>query len=713
MSNNLNFTRREFIKVASVAGGGLALGFYLPTKEDLLVTAPPNGNTFAPNAWLKIDTDGITTITVARSEMGQGVRTALPMIVAEELEADWSKVRLAFALADPKTYGDMTTGGSTSVRGSWETLRQAGATAREMLITAAAQNWHVDRATCRAENGEVIHPPSGRRAMYGQLVENAAKLPVPTEVSLKAPKDFRFLGKSIARLDTPEKVYGRAIFGLDVKVPGMLIAMVERCPVFGGKVKSFNAAKALAIKGVKQVIEIPRGVAVVAESTYAAMQGREALSITWDEGTNAKLSSASISQMFEEKSKQEGKVARKEGDVAAALATAARKIAAVYEVPFLAHAPMEPMNCVADIRADRAEIWAPTQAPQWAQSAVAEVTKLPLEKIKVHTTLLGGAFGRRLMPDFVREAAQISKIVGAPVQLVWTREDDMRHDFYRPASYHRFVAGIDKNNQLVAWTHRLVAPSISVQLFGEQDQQTYPDAIDGAAQLPYHIPNILVDYVMANTAVPIGWWRSVYNTQNAFVNESFLDEIAAAVGVDPYEFRRRLLPENSRLFGVLELAANKAGWGKPPLAGRSRGIACHACFGSFFAEVAEVSVDNAGKLRVHKVVCALDCGPIVHPGIIASQVEGAIALGLSAALKGEITIDKGRVQQGNFDDYPLLSFDEMPEVEVHILSSTATQGGIGEPGLPPIAPAVCNAIFAATCKRIRRLPIRAEDLRRS
>jgi isoquinoline 1-oxidoreductase beta subunit len=605
----------------------------------------------------------------------------------------------------------MTTGGSTSVRTSWERLRKAGATAREMLIATAMQTWNVDRATCRAEKSAVIHVPSGRRLSYGELVEKAANLPVPENAPLKDPKDFRLIGQNIPRLDTPEKVYGSAMFGIDMKVPDMLVAMVERCPVFGGKVKNFDAAKALAIKGVRQVIAIPSGIAVVADSTYAAMQGREALAITWDEGTHAGLSSESIHKMFEEKSRQQGVAARQEGDTATALASAAKKLEAVYEVPFLAHAPMEPMNCIADVRRDGAEIWVPSQAPQWAQRTVAEIAQLPLEKIKVHTTLLGGGFGRRLMWDFVAEAAHISKAVGAPVKVVWTREDDMHHDFYRPASYHRLAAGIDDDGQLVAWTHRIVAPSISAQVFGERNQQNRPDAVDGAAQLPYLIPNVLVDYVMANTAVPVGWWRSVYNSQNPFANECFLDEIAHAAGADPFELRRRLLPENSRLRGVLEHAAIAACWSQPPAKGRGRGVACHFSFGSFFAQVAEVSVDNAGHVRVHRIVCALDCGPIVHPDLIQSQVESAIAFGLSAALKGEITIDKGRVQQSNFDDYPMLTMDEMPEVEVHIIPSTEAQGGIGEPGLPPVAPAVCNAIFAATGKRLRRLPIRAADLR--
>jgi isoquinoline 1-oxidoreductase beta subunit len=469
----------------------------------------------------------------------------------------------------------------------------------------------------------VIHVSSGRRLAYGQLVETAAKLPVPTDVPLKEPKNFRIVGRSLPRLDTKEKIEGRAIFGSDIKLPGMLVAMVERCPVFGGKVKSFDAAKTLAIPGVRQVLQIASGVAIVADSTWAAMQGRKALTITWDEGAEAELTSKHIRTMFEEKRKQEGVVVRKEGDVISALAKAAKKLEAVYEVPFLAHATMEPMTCVAQVRPDEAEIWAPTQTPQWAQDAVAGVTGLPAEKVKVHTMLLGGGFGRRLMPDFAVEAAQISKAIDAPVKVVWTREDDMRHDFYRPASYHRLTAGINASGQLVTWTHRVVAPSIMAQLF-PQGNQRQPDAVDGAAQLPYSVPNILVDYVMVNTAVPVGWWRSVYHSQNAFVNECFLDEIAAAMGADPYEFRRRLLPNGSRLRGALELAADKAGWVKPLAKGRARGIACHASFGSFFAEVAEVSVDKTGKVRVHKVVCALDCGPVVNPDTIAAQIEGAI-----------------------------------------------------------------------------------------
>jgi isoquinoline 1-oxidoreductase beta subunit len=709
MRDSLNLTRRDFIKVVSVAGGGLALGFYLPAEDDARATQPSDA--FTPNAWLRVDTNGDTTITVARAELGQGVRTALPMIVAEELEADWQKVRLEFALAHPDKYGDMTTGGSTSVRRSYETLRKAGATAREMLISAAAQTWEVDRSACRAEKGAVIHTPSERNLSYAQLVEKAAKLPVPANVTLKDPKDFRLLGKSLPRLDTPEKVHGSAVFGIDVKLPDMLIATVAHCPVFGGKAKSFDARAAQAIKGVRQVVEIPTGIAVVADSTYAALQGYEALAVVWDEGAHADLSSASIHAMFEQKSQSEGKPVRQEGDAVAALASAVRKLEAIYELPFLAHAPMEPMNCVAHVQSDRAEIWVPTQSPQWTQSEVAGALALPQEKVTVHSTLVGGGFGRRLMPDFAVEAAQIAKAARAPVKMMWTREEDMQHDFYRPASYHRMTAGIDGSRTVTTWRHQLVAPSISAQLSGEQEEQRRPDAVDGAAQLPYQIPNILVDYVMANTAVPVGWWRSVYNTQNAFVNECFLDEIAAAVGIDPYEFRLGLLPADSRLRGVLQLAAEKAGWRKQPAPGRGRGLACHASFGGYVAQIAEVSVEEMSRVRVHRMVCAFDCGPIVHPDLIAAQVEGAVVMALSAAMKGQITIAKGRVAESNFDDYPLLTFDEMPEVEVHILPSTATQGGVGEPGLPPVAPAVCNAIFAAIGKRIRRLPIRPEDLR--
>ncbi len=723
MNSTLAPTRRDFIKVVSVAGGGLLLGFYLPSNEELLAAEPVPATAFAPNAWLRIDVDGTVTITVAKSEMGQGVRTSLPMIVAEELEADWQKIRIEPALTDPQ-YGDMGTGGSTSVRESWLPLRKAGAAAREMLVTAAAQTWGVERTTCRAEKGAVVHVPSGRRLTYGQLVEAGAKLPVPADPPLKEPKDYHLIGTRVRRLDTPEKADGRAGFGMDVKVPGILVATVARCPVFGGKVKSFDATRAMAVKGVRHVVEVPAaaGVAVAADSTWAAMKGREALAITWEEGPSAGLDSATIHRRFEEEGKKAKAdvVARSEGDAAAALAGAAKKLEAVYEFPFLAHATMEPMNCTADVHKDSAEIWAPTQSPQWAQGEVAKLLGLPPDKVKVHTTLLGGGFGRRAMPDFAVEATHVSKAVGAPVKVVWTREDDMQHDFYRPASFHRVTAGIDASGQLVAWSHRLVAPSVLAQIFGIQPKAGEADAADGAAELLYVVPNILVDYVMVNTAVPAGWWRSVYNSQNPFVNECFLDEVAAAAGKDPYELRRQLLKEGSRLRGVLELAATKAGWGKPlpapPAAGparHGRGIACHFSFGTYIAQVAEVSVAKEGTVRVHRVVCAVDCGRFVNPDIIEAQMESGIVYGLTAALNGAITIEKGRVQQSNFHDYEMLRMDEMPLIEVHIVPSKEAPGGIGEPGTPPIAPAVANAVFAATGKRIRRLPIRAEDLRQA
>ncbi|MBI5463467.1 MAG: xanthine dehydrogenase family protein molybdopterin-binding subunit [Ignavibacteriales bacterium] len=697
-------TRREFVKVVSIAGGGLVLGFYLPSKEEALLPEMVPTTSLAPNAWLRVDRNGIVTVTVARSEMGQGVQTSLPMIVAEELEADWSSVRIEPAVVDPK-YGDMTTGGSRSIRSNWLPLRKAGATAREMLVAAAADTWKVDRATCRAENGAVLHPTTNRKLSFGQLAEKAALLPVPSDPPLKKPDQFRIVGRSVPRLDSVEKVKGNAIFGIDMTLPDMLVAVIARCPTLGGKVKSFDASKALAVTGVRQVLQVESGIAVVAESTWAAMRGREMLSVAWDEGPNNTLSSADIEKIFEEKSKQEGLAVRKEGDTAAAFTSAAKRLSAIYTVPFLAHATMEPMNCLVHVRETEAEVWAPTQSPQWSQRAVAGVAGLPLEKVKIHTTLLGGGFGRRLMWDYTAEAAEVSKRIGRPVKVVWNREDDMQHDYYRPASYHRMEGALDSEGRLTSWAHHVVAPSISAQLFPNQPRQGPPDAVDGAAQLPYAVPNILIDYVMANTPVPIAWWRSVYNSQNPFANECFIDEVAVAAAKDPYEFRLQLLPPASRLRAVLELAATKAGWGKALPSGKGRGIACHACFGSFIAQVAEVSIKKEGSVKVDRIICAVDCGQVVNPDTVKAQIEGGVIFGLTAALKGEITIKQGRVQQSNFDDYELLRFDETPTVEVHIRTSAEEPTGIGEPGVPPVAPAVCNAIFAATGKRIRRLPI--------
>jgi isoquinoline 1-oxidoreductase subunit beta len=696
-------SRRDFLKLISTTGAGLAIGVFTWDQHAL---ASDSEQELAPNAWLAIDSAGIVTVWVGRAEMGQGVRTSMPMLVAEELEADWSRIRVEQALADPK-YGNMVTGGSQSVRGSWKPLREAGAAAREMLISAAALEWGVDRSTCFASNGEIIHKPTGRKLGYGKLAGKAARLPIPEHPPLKEPRDFRFIGKRMPRLDTAGKISGTAHFGIDTTVPGMLTATIERSPVIGGSVKKYDATKALSVPGVRKVVEVPSGIAVLADTTWAALQGREKLQVEWNEGPNADLSTESIHAMFVEKSATQGSVMRTEGDVAKALAAAARRLDATYELPFLAHATLEPMNCIAHVRADAIEIWAPSQSPLVARGAVAEAMKVPFERVTLHPTLVGGGFGRRLWPDWVVEATMVSKAAGAPVKVVWTREDDMKNDFYRPASYHRLSAGIDAQGTLSAWQHRVVAPSITAQLMPQESREEQErDAVDGAVGLPYATPNLLVDYVMANSAVPILWWRSVYNSQHAFVNESFLDEIAALAGKDPFEYRRSLLPKDSRLRGVLELAAERAGWGKPLPPGMGRGIACHFCFSSYVAHVAEVSVSKEGKVRVHRVVSAVDCGRVVNPDGVVSQIEGGVLFGLTAASYGEITIAKGRIQQSSYDTYKLMQYDEIPEIEVHIQASDADPSGVGEPGVPPIAPAVCNAIFAATGKRVRKLPIR-------
>jgi isoquinoline 1-oxidoreductase beta subunit len=714
MATITKVSRRDFLKVTGVAGTGLVLGFHLPLAgcghEEL--SASVDG--FMPNAWLRIDPDGEVTLWVHRPDMGQGTRTSLPMILADELEVEWPKFQRQQADAAPmEVYSSQTAGGSTSIRTSWARLRQAGATGRAMLISAAAAEWSVEPASCRAYASTIIHDPSGRRLSYGELAEKAAALPVPEDPPLKDPKDFRIIGKPLPRLDHPARVRGEAVFGIDVRVPGMLYACVARCPVFGGSVTTYDGAAAKAVEGVRDVVEIETGVAVVADSTWTAMKGREALKPQFDPGPAAELSSASIARLFDERQKDPGIATREDGDPDAALASAARTFEAVYEVPYLSHSPLEPMNCTADVREDHCEIWAPTQAPQWGQQAAAEITGLPLERIALHVTLSGGAFGRRLIQDFVREAVQISKAVAAPVKLIWTREDDTHHGWYRPASRHLMSAGLDALGRVVAWKHRVVAPSIAATVSGADERAAAYEATDGAANLPYAIPNIRVDYCMANTAVPVCWLRSVYNTQTPFANECFLDELIHAIGKDPYEFRMELLQDHPRHKGVLELAATNAGWGEPLPEGRYRGIAVHYSFYTYVSQVAEISVNDDGTVKVHRVVCAVDCGRVVNPDGVTAQMEGGIVMGLTAALKGAITIEDGRVVQSNFHDYPLLVISEMPEIEVHLVTSTENPTGVGEPGLPPIAPALANAIFAATGKRIRRLPIRPEDLRKT
>ena len=701
--------RREFLEAAGVAGAGLVIGFHLPAggrNGARAAAAAP----FAPNAWLRIGADESVLVVVDRSEMGQGVTTSLPMLLAEELEADWSKIRIESAPADKAyinpMFGMQGTGGSTSVRAAFTPLRKAGAAAREMLVSAAAETWGVDKAACRAEKGAVIHTPSNRRLSFGALAAKAATVPLPHDVPLKDPKDWKILGTRVKRLDSPAKVDGSAVFGIDVKAPGLLVAVVARSPVFGGKVQSFDAAKAKSVPGVKHVVQISSGVAVVADGYWSAKKGRDALTVTWDEGPTASASSATISQLFAQKAGHAGAVARHDGDAQAALPGAAAKLDAAYELPFLAHATMEPMNCTAHVRTDGVDIWAPTQFQTGAQGLGAGIGGVPPEKVRVHTTYLGGGFGRRFELDFIQEALETSKATGAPVKVIWSREDDIRNAQYRPACFHQMQAGLDASGQPVAWTHRVVGPSIMARVFPDTVKNGLDgEAVEGGIEMPYSVPNVHVDYVLTDTGIPVGFWRSVNNSYNGFVVESFIDELAQAAKKDPYEFRRDLLGKAPRHLGALNLAATKADWGTPLPAGRARGIAVFKSFDSYVAEVAEVSLGSDGAPRVHRVVCAVDCGPVVNPDIVEAQMQSAIVYGLTAALWGEITIDKGRVQQSNFHDYRMLRLAEMPVVEVHIVPSSEAQGGVGEPGTPPIAPAVCNALFALTGKRIRKLPI--------
>jgi isoquinoline 1-oxidoreductase subunit beta len=716
MSSPSSITRRDFVETSA----GLILAFSIgPAAASIRLggVAP-----FAPNAWLRIDTDGIVTLTLDRSEMGQGAQTGLAIILAEELDADWSNVRLGSMPENPAGWSRrMRTGGSRAIRDSWAELRKAGATARALLVNAAAEAWGVERSACRTEQGTVIHAASGRRLPYGQLMARAATLPVPSDAPLKDPKDFRLLGTRVRRLDTPGKVDGSAVFGIDVKVPGMLIASIERSPVLGGKVKRFDADRAKSMPGVRHVVELApsswmgekgswaagcaAGVAVVADSYWQAVQGRRALQIEWEEQDTAALDSASIRAELLALAERPAVIAQSIGDAAAALASAAKRVDAVYDVPFVHHATMEPMNCTAHVRADGADIWAPTQNQGDAQQVAAQVSGLARETVRIHTTFSGGGFGRRLEPDFVSEAVRISKAVGRPVKVIWSREDDMRNGFYRPTSYNRFSAGLDAAGRPVAWTHRIAGTPLGLK-FGPLEKGLDGSLVDGAVDLPYAIPNVLVDQATLELApVPRGPWRSVGVSHNGFVTECFLDEIAAVGGRDPVELRRELLREKPRHLRTLELAAEKAAWGTPLAPGRGRGIALAEWGPTICVEVAEVFVDADGTVHVPHVTCAVDCGPTVNVGQVEAQMQGGIVFGLSAALYGEITLARGRVVQGNFDTYPVVRMPQAPTVDVYIVPSAEPLGGAGEPGVPPIAPAVCNAIFQATGKRIRRLPI--------
>ncbi len=729
--------RRDFLKKSAAGGAALVIGFHLGSSAFADQAQEQEKKPVNPfDAWVRVTPDNRVTLILGKSEMGQGIMTALPMILAEELCVDWRQVKVEQAPTNPKIY-DHGTGGSGSVSGSWLPLRRAGASAREMLVSAAAQRWNVSRDTCKAQDGGVLHGARKNFLTYGELVEGAAKLPIPdfNTVPLKNPDDFTIVGRDTRRFESRDKAIGAAKFGLDSRVPGMLYAVIARCPVFGGKIKSFDAAKAKAVPSVRDVFAIDPvgqgafttgGVAVLAENSWAAMQGRKALQITWDEGSAASESSNSLRKQFLDNATKPGKIVRNDGDADTALSGAAKKIEAAYEFPFAAHATMEPMNCTVYIQADHAEAWIPTQAPQWAQGVIAQTAKLPPEKVIVHTTLMGGGFGRRYQADFVMEAAQVAKAAGKPVMVLWTREDDMQHDFYRPASYHKLSGALDAQGNLGAWKHFQTSTSIEAMWNPKGEETPEKSEFATAAFIPYQTPNYRIEYALAKSSVPRAWWRSVEHSTSGFVVESFVDELAKAAGADPLEFRLRLIGDDrkipdftnpkenkpldaARLKGVLRLAAEKAGWGKSLPKGVARGIAGYYSFESYTAAVAEVGVKNGG-VKVHRLVYAVDCGRPINPEGIRAQVESAAIYGLSAALHDAITISGGRVEQSNFHDYQMPRISETPKIEVHVVMSKEEPTGIGEPGLPVVVPAVCNAIFAATGKRIRRLPIRAEDL---
>jgi isoquinoline 1-oxidoreductase subunit beta len=718
------FNRRQFILTTSAVGGALVLGFFLPSRQAEAAAIaqqpwyPPMTAGTEVNAWLVIGSDDTVTIRVAQSEMGEGVFTSMPMLVAEELACDWTKVRAEYAsanrnLRENRVYQRMATGGSGAVRRSREYLQQAGASARARLIAAAAQQWGVSGSECRAENGMVIHPASGRNINYGAVAAAAAQVKLNAEPAIKTPDQFTLLGKSLNRLDVPLKVNGSATFGIDVRLPDMLYASVMTCPVFGGKLKRYDFDAIKGMPGIRTAVEVPNGIAVVADSFWRAKTALEVMPVEWDFGAHANTSSDVFWKTFREALDKSGVVVSEKGDALAAIKTATKLVEADYAAPYLAHATMEPMNCTAQVRPERVDVWVSTQNPEAALAAAAETAGLAPEHTYVHTCFLGGGFGRRFYNDDVRQAVTVAKALnGRPVQLIWTREEDMRHDFYRPMAALRFGAGLDANGLPIAWFNRSVTHSI-LSGIRPADVKSGIDrtSVEGLSNIPYGFAQYRIEHFIHNTHVPVAFWRSVGASQNAFAVECFLDEVAHAGGKDAVELRRRLLKDHPDWLHVLNTAAQKANWGKAMPPGTAQGIAIAESFGSIVAEVAEVSVSKRGEVRVERIVCAVDCGHVVNPLTVAEQMESSVVYGLTAALYGQITIKQGRVVEGNFDDYQMLRLDAMPEVETHLALTGGTKwGGIGEPGVPPVAPAVCNAIFKITGKRVRSLPLSNHDL---
>jgi len=710
-AEEVSSSRRNFLTASAALGGGLLLGFGPPAHggvSDELTTDAP----FEPNAFLRIDRTGKVVFVMPFIEMGQGTYTSIPMLIAEELEVDVNKVVIEHSPPDDKVYinpliGIQMTGGSTAIRASYIRLRQAGATARVMLISAAAQRWGVDPSSCRARRGVVMHEATGRKLGYGKLVDAAAELPVPEKVALKEPADFKLIGTRQKRLDLAGKINGSATFGIDSRPAGMKFAVVSATPTFGGKLIAVDEAKAMAVAGVTQVVRLDDAVAIVAIHTWAAKQGLAAAAPQWDAGANANLTTADIVAQLAAALDRPGAVARHEGDPDAAIAQAAQKVDAVYEQPFLAHATMEPMNCTVHMTKDSCEIWVGTQIPGRAQGAVAKLTGLKPEQIRMYNHLLGGGFGRRLEYDGIVRAVQIAQQVDGPVQVIWTREEDIQHDMYRPYYYDRISAGLDAQGKPVGWSHRIAGSSIIARYFPSALKDGIDsDAVESSANLPYGLNDIRVEWVQQEPPdIPTAFWRGVGITRGTFVVESFVDELAAQMKQDPLAYRLALLDKNPRAAAVLRLAAERSGWGKPLPKGKGRGIALCTGFGSFIAQVVQVSVDKEGFVNPTHVWCAVDCGVTVNPDIVEAQMQSGVIFGLSGALYGEITIKDGRVQQTNFGDYRMLRINEAPKIDVHLVKSGEAPGGMGEPGTSCVMPALTNAIYAATGKRIRKLPV--------